>query len=111
MSTAFNNEKELCECGKMSVWCYLPGYRDGSSPYSCEDCVNRGCDCNHRYVDPNSYHPPLDEPDLPDGEEGVDWTWVDEDKKAWAYIDEKGRQYPCCEYHHDPEGFDVYVGD
>jgi len=75
------------------------------------DCVNRGCDCNHRYVDPNSYHPPLDEPDLPDGEKGVDWTWVDEDKKAWTYIDEKGRQYPCCEYHHDPEGFDVYEED
>lgn len=94
MLIAGNMEKELCECGKEAVWCYIPGYGDGSSPYSCDECVNRSCDCNHRYVDPNTYHPPLDHPDLPtdqDGVEGVDWDWVDETKEAWQWIDKKGR--------------------
>jgi hypothetical protein len=111
---AGNEEKEICDCGKMATWCYLPGYGGGSSPYSCEDCVNRGCDCNHNYVDPDGYHPPLDKPYLPeesDGREDVDWMWVDDEKNAWCYIDEKGRPYPCCEYHHEAEGFDVYEED
>jgi hypothetical protein len=114
MSIVGNMKMELCDCGKEAVWCYLPGYGDGSSPYSCDDCVNRSCDCNHRYVSPDAYHPPLDHPDLPteeDGVEGVDWGWVDGTKEAWQWIDEKGRPYPCCEYHHEPHGFDVYEED
>lgn len=96
---------ELCKCGKKSVWVYLPGYSSGESPFHCEDCVPRGCSCNHRYVDVNAYHPPLDEPDIPDGVEGIDWKWVDLGK-IWCYIDELGREYPCVEYDYEPEGFE-----
>jgi hypothetical protein len=60
--------KELCDCGKVASWCYLPGFSDGS-PYFCDDCVHRGCSCNHRYVNVNAYHPPLDEPELPTEED------------------------------------------
>lgn len=89
--------KERCDCGKVATWCYMPGYRDGGNSYSCDDCVSRGCDCNHNYVSVNSYHPPLDSPNLPEGEEGVDWKWIKTDN-VWCYLDEQGREYPCCEY-------------
>lgn len=108
MLTVGNKEKILCDCGKLAVWCYVPGYRDGSSPYVCDDCVNRECECGHRYIDPHSYDPPLESEDHPIGIEGVDWIWVSYEKKAWQKIDEKGRPYPCCEYHYDQDGFDVY---
>ena len=102
--------KELCDCGKVAVWCYMPGYSGGDSPYHCDECVNRGCSCNHRYVSVEAYHPPLDNPDLPselDGVENVDWKWCDEEKTHWTHIDSKGREYPCCEYMYDEDGFDI----
>jgi hypothetical protein len=92
-----SNMKKLCDCGKVAVWCYLPGYSEGGNSYSCEDCVNRGCECNHNYID--------DDPSLPDGEEGKDWKWI-EKEKSWTYIDEQGREYPCCEYSYNEDGFD-----
>ena len=98
--------KELCDCGKVAVWGYVPGYSEGGNSYSCDDCVSRGCDCNHRYVDVNSYHPPLDNPDLPEGVEGEDWKWLDVEKTHWCHIDEQGREYPCVEYWYDEEGWD-----
>ena len=88
--------KELCDCGKVAVWCYMPGYSSGSSPYSCDDCVGRGCSCNHRYIN---------EQDTPEGEEGKDWIWV-EDGGVWTHVDEKGREYPCAEYDYDPDGYE-----
>jgi hypothetical protein len=98
--------KELCDCGKVATWCYTPGYSSGDNPYSCDDCVNRGCSCNHRYVDVNAYHPPLDNPDYPEGKEGEDWKWIEKDK-IWTHIDEKGREYPCVEYFYEEEGWEV----
>jgi hypothetical protein len=98
-------EYEKCDCGKKAIWIYMPGFKDGS-PYFCDECVHRGCSCNHRYVDVNSYHPPLDNPDTPDGIEGVDWKWVKQNK-VWSYIDEHGREYPCCEYEFEEDGFEI----
>ena len=72
--------RELCNCGKVAVWDYMPGYSSGSNPYSCDDCVPRGCSCNHRYVEVSSYEPPLVNPDLPvdyDCEEGIYWKWIE----------------------------------
>ena len=102
MSTA---GKDLCDCGKVAVWCYMPGYSGGGNPNSCDDCVNRGCDCNHNYVDVNAYHPALEDPYLPEGEEGKDWKWIEKGVE-WTYLDEKGREYPCCEYMYSEEGWD-----
>lgn len=99
--------KELCDCGKIATWCYMPGYGDGSNSHHCAKCVPRGCDCNHNYVDVNCYHPALEDPNLPDGEEGIDWKWIDDDKEAWTYLDpENGLEYPCCEYLHNSEGWE-----
>lgn len=101
--------KELCDCKKKATWIYLPGYGNGGSPYSCDECVNRGCSCNHHYVRVDAYHPPLDNPDLPtkeDGAENVDWKWIEKDK-IWVHLDEKQREYPCCEYLYDVDGFDI----
>ena len=64
--------KELCDCGKVAVWDYSPGYSGGGNSYSCDDCVPRGCECNHNYVDVNAYHPALNHPNLPEGKEGKD---------------------------------------
>jgi hypothetical protein len=97
--------KELCECGKIAVWCYLPGYSSGDNPHFCDECVPRGCSCNYIYCDPNSYHPPLDEPNVPEGIEGRDWKWI-EKGKIYTDIDHEGREYPCAEFMYDIEGFE-----
>lgn len=95
--------KKKCDCGEVATWLYMPGYVNGDNPYSCDDCVPRGCSCNHYYL-AEDYNPvPVVEND---GEEGVGWKWVDKEKTAWTHIDEKGREYPCCEYDHSPEGYD-----
>lgn len=91
--------KELCDCGKIAVWCYLPGFSSGNNPHLCDDCVVRGCDCNYNYSDLESYYP------KPKGTEGVDWKWIEKDK-VWTHIDEIGREYPCSEYMWDSEGFE-----
>jgi len=99
-------EKELCKkCGNLATYWYMPGYFDKSSPYHCENCVPRNCECNHRYVDVNAYFPPLDEPDFPtEKDHQIEWI---EEGKIWCSLDEKGRHYPCCEYMYDEEGFDI----
>lgn len=97
--------KKLCDCGKIATWVYAPGYSGGGNSYSCDDCVHRGCSCNNYHIDVNAYHPPLNAPELPQGEEGKDWKWVD--IAEWTHIDEKGREYPCCEYFHEEDGWDI----
>lgn len=98
--------KELCDCGKVATWCYAPGFGSGKNPHLCDDCVNRGCSCNHYSIDVNAYHPPLNAPILPEGIEGKDWKWIEPDK-IWCDIDELGREYPCCEYMYSPEGWEI----
>ena len=93
--------KELCECGNVAIWCYLPG----SDDVFCDDCVPRGCICNHRYVDTEAYLPSLDSPELPT-EEDYPIKWIEEGK-IWCHVDEKGREYPCCEFMCDEDGFDI----
>jgi hypothetical protein len=90
--------KELCECGNFAVWVYMPGYSSGNHPYFCNDCVHRGCSCNHKYI--NEVYT-----NNPEGEEGIDWKWIEEGL-IWTYIDEKSREYPCAEYEWDPDGYE-----
>lgn len=85
--------KELCNCGKVATWSYLPGYSSGENPSHCDDCVPRGCSCNQRTSN------------NPDGVEGVDYKWLN--KTTWTYIDDKGREYPCAEYDHDEDGWEI----
>jgi len=111
--------KYKCDCGKMAVWYYLPGYAKDSNPFSCDDCVisveNKiGCSCNWNYAKPQEHLPT----DMPEGVEGKDWRWVEfegdeymdpitKEEGYWIYIDERGRPYPCVEYEYDEDGFDI----
>lgn len=91
---------EICNSCKINkaVWDYMPGFSSGKSSYFCDDCVHRGCSCNHRYIN-EEY------PNDPEGDEGKDWVWVEKDV-SWTYIDDKGREYPCGEYDYDPDGYE-----
>ena len=90
--------KELCDCGKTAVWCYLPGFSSGDNPHFCDDCVSRGCSCN--------WNSTLEEyENKPEGIKDVDYKWID--STTWTHIDEKGREYPCVEYMYDEEGWDI----
>lgn len=93
-------EKELCDCGKVAIWLYMPGYSGGGNSFSCDDCVPRGCTCNQRYVESRGM-PTLE--DLP-----IKWI---EEGKIWCHVDEKGREYPCCEYEYEEDGFDKEIED
>ena len=93
-------EPKLCSCGKLAKWLYMPGFADESTPFVCEDCIQRGCDCNHRYT--NEEYP--NNPDLTeDGLENVGWKWIKKGK-VWVSLDDKGREWPCAEYEFDTEG-------
>ena len=35
--------KELCSCGQVAVWDYMPGFSNGNSSVFCDECVPRGC--------------------------------------------------------------------
>jgi len=112
--------KELCDCGKVAVWCYMPGYSSGHSPYSCDDCISSsedlGCSCNWHYSKP--YEDDIDLSEQPEGDEGKDWRWVEhpgddymgeitKDEGIWIKLDEKGRPHPCAEFWYDEEGFEI----
>lgn len=114
-------KKSKCDCGKMAVYVYMPGFSSGANPYFCEDCISSpndiGCSCNWHHTDVNAYHPPLENPELPEGIEGKDWRWVEhpgddhmskitKDDGIWLYLDDRGRPYPCVEYFYDEDGFD-----
>ena len=78
------NSKYKCNCGKLAVWIYAPSDDVGQF---CDDCVPRGCSCNdypidddYENIDPNNWKPD---------------------------IDEKGREYPCCEYWYDEKGWNL----
>lgn len=85
------SNKELCDCGKVAVWDYMPGYSKGGNSYGCDDCVPRGCDCNHRYDEPEEENYPI--------------KWIDD--KTWCCVDEQGREYPCVEYWYSEEGWEI----
>jgi hypothetical protein len=89
--------KDLCDCGKVAVWCYLPGYSNGDNPNHCDDCVPRGCTCNYHSIQ-EEYD------DQPEGVEGVDYKWISE--TIWTEIDDQGREYPCVEYDYDEDGWE-----
>jgi hypothetical protein len=112
--------KALCDCGAMAVYVYMPGFSNGSNPYFCDDCIistdDIGCSCNWRHTDVGAYHPPINNPEIPEGVEGVDWRWVEfegnermkkitKEDGIWIYLDDKGRPYPCVEYFYDSDGF------
>lgn len=109
------SDKYKCSCchTKIAVWCYIPSSdrMKEEDRYYCDDCISspedNGCSCNWHYTNINAYHPPLDEPEIPEGEEGKDWRWVDKSDGSWQYLDDKGRPYPCCEYWHDEEGWEI----
>ena len=98
--------KELCDCGKIASYWYAPASSSNENRFYCDDCVPRGCSCNnHRYIDVNTYEPPLDKEDLPT-EEDLPIKWIEEGK-IWCHVDMQGREYPCCEFWYEEEGWEI----
>lgn len=102
--------KEKCDCSAIATWVYLPGYGGKENIYDCDNCVHRGCSCNHNSTKEDPLY-------APEGIEGKDWKWVEKleteystaitrEECTWTYIDEKGREYPCCEFSYEKDGFD-----
>lgn len=90
-----------CNCGKKAVWVYMPGFSgENANDYICDDCIHRGCSCNNQRIE---YDQLPEETQI----EGIDWKWVGKDHKEWTHLDEKQREYPCCEFEYDDEGFDL----
>lgn len=102
----FTNKKK-CKCGAVAVWCYMPSSDDDENPYFCEECVWRGCSCEWNYV--SEFGPPPSD---------KRWKWIiikkgdtqyDEEIKegeVWVHVDEQSREYPCCEFMYEEEGWD-----
>jgi len=92
-------KKHLCNCGKLATWWYMPGYSGGGDPFHCDDCVPRGCTCNHKYLKEDYDNNPTEE------EEPIKWI---RENEVWTRVDEKGREQPCCEYSCDEDGYEIY---
>lgn len=98
-------KKFLCRCGKLATWDYMPSSTNPEYNYYCEDCVPRGCSCHEEYTvnspqaHENGYgeNPPTDH---------NDWKWVEKDV-CWAFTDDQGRELPCIEFSHNPDGYEV----
>ena len=89
----------------MAVWCYMPVTDRPVDRLFCDVHVPRGCTCNHRYVNEGAYWLPLENPDMPTKDDEP-YKWIEEGK-VWCHVDEKGREYPCCEFWYDEDGDDV----
>lgn len=91
-----------CNCGKLAVWLYMP--TGEGDRYYCEDCVPRGCYCNHEYVDTMEAYGIDEGKNLPD-EKVSNWKWIEEGK-IWCRLDGSNRELPCCEFFYDDLGFE-----
>jgi hypothetical protein len=114
------NKKEKCgKCEQKAVWWYAPGYsgKQKEDSYYCDDHVPRGCSCEYHHTKPEDFHPNDGTAEVPKGTEGKDWKWVEEpatehssaitkEDGLFVYLDEKGREYPCCEYWYEENGWD-----
>ncbi len=110
--------KIKCDCGKIAVWIYMPGYSSGSNPYLCDDCImsddnKLGCTCNWEHFPTDKHEYGLE----PEGVENIDWMRVINPIEGylpiitiedgyWQQIDGRGRPYPCAEYEYSEDGFD-----
>jgi hypothetical protein len=92
-----NVGKEKCHCGDIAVWSYMPG-----TGYYCDNCVSRGCECNHRYLVEEHDNAPTPDDEL------IKWIIPG---KVWARVDDQGREFPCGEYDYSEEGFDINEQD
>jgi len=106
-------ELHKCKCGNLAVYYYMPSSDNKNIQRAfCEDCVPRGCTCNQNYARTGSYiddHGDTIEydgifPDEDDIKHGIKWI----DEYTWCRVDEQGREYPCCEFMWDEEGFEIY---
>ena len=116
----FKKGKEKCDCLKMAQWVYMPSFSSGANPYFCDDCISSvddiGCSCCWNTALEQDGLPQ----DLPEGVEGKDWRWVENEANEfmgeitkedgyWLNLDERGRPYPCVEYEYYEDGFDNYT--
>ena len=85
-------------CDNIATWVYLPVTDNPIDRYTCDEHVNRGCECNYHYT---SYG------ETPNGIENVNWKWIVKDK-SFVNLDDKDREYPCVEYDNEPEGYMNY---
>ena len=90
--------KKYCDCGKPAKWLYMPGFLKSDNDFVCDDCVPRGCSCVSHHMSNHYENGPTED----DGIEGKDWKWLEKDVE-WTPIDDKGREYPCCEFEYDTD--------
>jgi len=67
--------------------------------------VPRGCDCNNKYT--KDYIGDF-EPDNPPTELKYfnRWKWIIPGE-IWRWLDEDGRENPCCEFEYEKEGWNI----
>lgn len=80
------NIVKCSNCPAPATWSYMPG----DTNY-CDNCVPRGCSCNHEYIPAENLGYPGENP--PE----KNWKWI-VPGVSWAPVDELGREWPCCEY-------------
>ena len=95
---------ELCDCGQIAKWLYVPGFKNNSNPFFCDDRVPRGCDCNYIYeanfTSKEEYE--IEKQSFDNIVEKIDSKGL----KYFIPLDEHNREYPCCEYMFNGDGFE-----
>ena len=96
--------KFACDCGQVATWVNAPGFSSGDNPYFCDDCVPRGCSCNHESFPGIEVYDGIDIGSNP--EQNQNFKMIEENKR-WTPLDDKNREYPCVEYFYEELGYDA----
>jgi len=102
-------EKYKCKCGSLAVWDYMPSYegKKKEDRYYCDECVPRGCSCHYNSINPEHYAPYDPNFSIKPTKNDEPIKWIDE--YTWTNLDEKNREYPCCEFCYEKDGFEIYT--
>ena len=99
-SKGLKMKKEKClNCGKVATWAYMPG-----TSHYCDEHVPRGCSCNEYEICVKIGGNDITE--NPIGIEGKDWKFG-KTNTTYIELDGNGMEFPCCEYWHDENGWDL----
>ncbi len=93
-------ELEICDCGEIATWLYMPSSESKEHPFYCDKCVPRGCSCNNTSLEEDyaqleieNYKKNKQNYKIENGE--------------IIPLDSLGRELPCCEYDYDEDGFEI----
>ena len=91
--------KQKCDCGNIATWLYMPCYSSKENPFYCDNCVPRGCWFNNTSLEEDYAQQEIEENDKNGYNYKIENGYI-------IPLDNQGREFPCCEYEYDEDGYE-----